>query len=141
MVRIPIRLREQIIERALGRCEYCQTQQTIVVSMEIDHIVPESAEGKTVPENLCLACVGCNGFKQHFQVGTDPETAVETSLFNPRNQDWNGHFRWSNDKTQVIGLTAVGRATIVRLRMNRDLVVKSRRRWLVAGWHPPSETI
>ena len=54
----------------------------------------------------------------------------------------NGHFtRASLPKHIVIGLTAVGRATIVRLRMNRDVVVKSRRRWVVAGWHPPSETV
>lgn len=38
--------------------EACQTQQVIVVSMEIDHIVPESAGGETTLANLCLACVG-----------------------------------------------------------------------------------
>jgi len=28
-------LRQQVLERAHGRCEYCQTQQVVVISMEI----------------------------------------------------------------------------------------------------------
>ncbi len=137
MARISDRLRQQVVERAQGRCEYCQTQQVIVVSMEIDHIIPESAGGETVAENLCLACIGCNGFKLDFQTGPDPETEVETSLFNPRTQNWDSHFQWSEDGLHIIGLTATGRATIVRLRMNRDVVVSARQRWVEAGWHPP----
>jgi hypothetical protein len=137
MARIPDKLRQQVIERARGRCEYCQTQQIIVVSMEIDHIIPESANGKTNLDNLCLACIGCNGFKLDFQIGIDPDTEQEASLFNPRTQRWNDHFRWSDGGLQVIGLTATGRATIVRLRLNRGAVVNSRRHWVEAGWHPP----
>ena len=94
MARISDRVRQQVEERAQGRCEYCQTQQVIVVSMEIDHIIPESVGGETVLENLCLACIGCNGFKLDFLTGLDPETEVETSLFNPRTQDWYDHFQW-----------------------------------------------
>ncbi|MFW5709596.1 MAG: HNH endonuclease [Chloroflexota bacterium] len=139
MARIPARLRQQVIERARERCEYCQTQQVIVVAMEIDHIQSESAGGETVLENLCLACVGCNSFKLDFQSGIDPETEQEARLFDPRVQDWHDHFRWSDDGLNVIGLTVTGRVTIVRLRMNRDAVVNSRRRWVEAGWHPPKE--
>lgn len=130
-------LRQEVTDRARGRCEYCQTQQVIVVSMEIDHIVPESVGGETTLDNLCLACVGCNGFKLDFQSGIDPETEQEVRLFNPRNQEWHNHFQWSDDGLEVIGLSATGRATIARLRMNRDAVVNSRRRWVEAGWHPP----
>ena len=88
MARIPATLRHQVIERAKGRCEYCQTQQQIVVSMEIDHIVPESVGGETNLENLCLACIGCNGFKLGYQTSIDPETGRVVNLFNPRKQDW-----------------------------------------------------
>lgn len=137
MARIPDSLRQQVIARARGRCEYCQTQQVIVVSMEIDHIKPEAAGGETALDNLCLACAGCNGYKLHFQNGIDPETNQETPLFNPRTQSWRGHFGWSEDGTLVIGLTPIGRATIARLHMNRDAMVESRRRWVEAGWHPP----
>jgi hypothetical protein len=130
-------LRQEVTDRARGRCEYCQTQQVIVVSMEIDHIVPEAAGGETTLDNLCLACVGCNGFKMDFQSGIDPETEQEARLFNPRTQALQDHFRWSDDGLQVIGLTATGRATLARVRMNREAVVNSRRRWVQAGWHPP----
>jgi 5-methylcytosine-specific restriction endonuclease McrA len=139
VARIPDRLRQQVIERAQGRCEYCQTQQVIVVEMEIDHIVPGSVGGETALENLCFACVGCNGFKLDYQVGIDPETKQEVALFNPRTQPWSAHFRWSENGQQIIGTTATGRATVVRLRMNRDGVVEARQRWVAAGWHPPKE--
>ena len=138
MARIPDNLRQQVIERARGRCEYCQTQQIIVVSMEIDHIIPLSAQGATALHNLCFACVACNGFKLDFQFGTDPETQREVALYNPRTQNWADHFRWSDDGSKALGLTAAGRATIARLKMNRAAVVNSRRRWVAVGWHPPS---
>jgi 5-methylcytosine-specific restriction endonuclease McrA len=65
--------------------------------MEIDHIAPKSAGGKTTLDNLCLACVGCNGFKLDFQSGIDPKTEQEAPLFNPHVQDWHDHFQWSDD--------------------------------------------
>lgn len=74
-------LRERVISRAYGRCEYCQTAQAILVEMEVDHIVPASAGGPTTEDNLCLTCVGCNGFKLAYQSGTDPEMGQETPLF------------------------------------------------------------
>ncbi len=131
-------LRQQVIERAHSRCEYCLTSQAIVVEMEIDHVVPESAGGQTAANNLCLTCVGCNGFKLAFRTGADPETGEQTPLFNPRVERWEEHFGWSEDGTHVLGLTPVGRATVVRLRMNRQQMVDARRLWVQAGWHPPA---
>jgi hypothetical protein len=131
-------LRSHVISRAHGLCEYCQTAQIIVVTMEIDHIIPEIAGGQTVEANLCLTCRGCNSFKQDFQTDIDPETGETVSLYNPRTQIWHDHFRWSDDSLQIIGLTPVGRATISRLRMNREGIQASRRVWVQAGWHPPT---
>jgi hypothetical protein len=131
-------LRQEVIERAHGRCEYCLTAQAIVVEMEIDHVVPESAGGPTVTDNLCLTCVGCNGFKLAFQTGPDPETGEHTALFNPRVDQWEDHFAWNEDGTRVLGLTPVGRATVARLQMNRQRMVEARRLWVQAGWHPPT---
>ncbi|HZS88228.1 MAG TPA: HNH endonuclease [Chloroflexota bacterium] len=131
-------LRREVIERAGARCEYCLTAQAIVVEMEIDHVIPESAGGSTTADNLCLTCVGCNAFKLAYQTGHDPETGEETALFNPRRDRWEEHFRWSEDGTHLLGLTATGRATIGRLRMNRELIVAARRLWVEAGWHPPA---
>jgi hypothetical protein len=81
-------LRQQVTERAKGCCEYCQTAQAIVIEMVIDHVVPESAEGKTQLDNLCLACISCNTFKHDFQTEIDPITNEQVSLFNPRIQKW-----------------------------------------------------
>lgn len=131
------KLRQRVIKRANGRCEYCQTQQVIVVSMQIDHILPESAGGDSTLDNLCLACIGCNGFKLNFQQAIDPQTGQDVDLFNPRLQKWGDHFQWRDDGLEILGLTPTGRATIIRLRMNRDAVIESRRRWVEAGWHPP----
>ena len=33
-------------------------------------------------------------------------TRKKVQLFNPRKQDWDEHFRWSNDGTQIIGQTS-----------------------------------
>jgi hypothetical protein len=137
MAHISESLRQQVIDRARGRCEYCQTQQAIVVSMEIDHIVPQSANGVTELDNLCLACIGCNGYKQDFQTAFDPETQIEVALFHPRHDSWSQHFRWSDDATILNGISSQGRATVQRLKMNRATVCEARKLWAKAGWHPP----
>lgn len=137
MARISAALRQKVTERAHGLCEYCQATQIIVVSLEVDHIIPESAGGATDLENLCLACRGCNGFKLDHQTGIHPETNQQLKLFNPRTQNWDGHFRWSDDGTRIVGLTDTGHATINRLQMNREEIIASRRLWVAAGWHLP----
>ncbi|MCY4539250.1 MAG: HNH endonuclease signature motif containing protein [Chloroflexi bacterium] len=137
MAWIPERIRQQVKERARGQCEYCQTQESVVIEMEIDHIIPVSRGGETSLNNLCLSCAGCNVFKRDFVVAIDPESGAETAMFNPRIQIWNDHFRWDGEKIRLIGLSAVGRATVSRLRMNRDKAVRARRRWVEAKLHPP----
>ncbi len=137
MASISRSLRRQVTKRAGGRCEYCQTLLAIVVEMEIDHIIPASAGGRTVLDNLCLACTSCNAFKRDFQVAIDPETGEQVSLFNPRLQVWTEHFAWSEDGTSVNGQTPLGRATVQRLRMNRTVIIAARYLWVQAGWHPP----
>lgn len=137
MPSIPSRLRELVTARAKGLCEYCQTAQAIVIEMEIDHIIPESVGGQTVEQNLCLSCAGCNGFKHNALTGVDPETNQTVALYNPRTQNWDDHFQWSKDSTILIGMTACGRATVARLKINRERAVRARERWVKAGWHPP----
>ena len=130
-------LRRLVAARAKGLCEYCQTAQTIVLEMELDHIVPEATGGATEADNLCLACISCNTFKSAYQTGIDPQTDEEVLLFNQRQQQWDEHCRWSEEGSQIIGTTATGRATVARLQMNRTLAVQARQRWVQAGWHPP----
>lgn len=64
-------------------------------------------------------------------------TLVRVPLFHPRNQQWATHFNWSQDGSEIIGRTAIGRATIAALKMNHLEIVEARRRWASVGWHPP----
>ena len=107
------------------------------MALEIDHIIPVSLGGESISDNLCLAWRNCNSFKLAFVSGIDPETGDETALFNPRESRWDMHFAWTRNGTEIIGLTAIGRATIDRLRMNRADAVAARTVWVEAGWRPP----
>ena len=104
--------------------------------MHIDHIQPN---GNNHPDNLCLACWNCNTSKHTATVSFDPETGKLAQLFNPRVQHWTQHFEWIENGTQVRGLTAVGRATIERLKMNRPIMIAARQRWIEGNHHPPPQ--
>ena len=58
-------------------------------------------------------------------------------LFHPSRDLWGDHFVWSDDTSQMLGLTPTGRATIVRLRLNRFGVVNLRRVLSALGKHLP----
>ena len=88
-------------------------------------------------ENLCLACRTCNEYKSDTTEAIDPLTGELLALFNPRQQSWKEHFQWNNDASAIEGLTAIGRATIIALRMNNAVIVATRKRWFAIGWHPP----
>lgn len=137
MARVAAGIRQQVYERASAQCEYCQTQQKLVVIMQVDHIIPLAAGGATALDNLCLSCVSCNSSKRDYLFGVDPDTGLDTPLFHPRRQRWASHFRWSDDGLRIIGLSATGRATINRLKMNGWAVVVSRREWVAMDKHPP----
>ena len=131
-------LRDRIRTQARDRCGYCQSSQRYVFGpLEIDHLSPASRGGTDDEENLWLAWRMCNGFKSDHTQGHDPLTGEEVPLFNPRNEQWGKHFVWSEDGSQVIGITPYGRATVVTLQLNNVIAVMVRREWVAAGWHPP----
>jgi len=139
-VRISTDLRLLVRERAQGRCEYCQTSEWLSgLPCEIDHIIPRSHSGPTTEDNLCLACVSCNGHKQARTHAVDPESGTEAALFHPRTQQWHEHFAWSEDGTNITGITPTGRATSGALRLNHPLVVAARSIWVSAGLFPPTD--
>ncbi len=120
------------------RCGYCLTQQRYAMQvLEIEHIIPVATGGTDMEENLWLACRLCNNAKGTKTRGYDIITGRRTGLFNPRQQKWRRHFRWSIDNTQVIGRTACGRATVLALNLNNEIALVVRRNWVSAGWHPP----
>ena len=133
MVYIAEKLRELVISRAKGLCEYCQTNMHIVAYMEVDHIQPVSKGGQTQPDNLCLSCVNCNRAKSNL-------VSDDNTLFNPRLDHWHEHFEWDETSTQLLGLTTKGEVTLFRLKINADVVVNARGYWVKAGWHPPTTT-
>lgn len=106
--------------------------------MHVEHIVPLATGGTSDEENLWLACPLCNGYKGIRTYFTDPETGEEAPLFNPRRQVWSEHFRWSDNSVEIIGLTPCGRATVIALKLNNESFTRARRRWVLAGWHPPT---
>ena len=135
---IPSNLRHQVLAQFPPYCCYCLTQPEVTgVLLTIDHIIPEVLGGPTVLENLCPACWECNLAKRTTIVAPDPLTGAEVSLFQPATQNWYDHFGWDESKSEVIGQTPIGRATVLALRLNRPHLVQARKRWTAAGWHPP----
>ncbi|MGD2184423.1 HNH endonuclease [Lusitaniella coriacea] len=133
-------LRAQIADADRRRCCYClTTEANSGIPMTHDHILPRSKDGETTFENVCLACRTCNEFKSDLTEAVDPLSGETMPLFNPRTQQWSEHFGWNLDSTRIEGLTAIGRATIVALRMNNPVIVAARRRWAISGWHPPKD--
>ena len=137
---VSLAVRARVIEQAGHRCGYCRAhQQHIYETLQIEHIEPRARGGSDDIENLWLACSLCNRHKSDKTRGYDPETGRWARLFNPRRQQWQRHFRWSADGTEIVGRTACGRATVDALNLNNDVAVLVRANWIKVGWHPPQD--
>lgn len=134
---IPADLRQQVIERAGNRCEYCKLSQAgQEATFHIDHVIPRARGGRTELDNLALACVSCSLHKGARQQVPDPQTGKLVRLFNPRQDRWEEHFRWTQ-VVVLVGLTEIGRATVEALELNRSLVLAIRRAEIDFDRHPP----
>jgi 5-methylcytosine-specific restriction endonuclease McrA len=128
-------LKKQVRERAGDVCEYCRLPQAAQeATFHIDHIQPRAAEGRTTLENLALACVTCSLKKSAKTHAIDVKTRKSVPLFHPRRDDWWNHFRWGTN-CLLIGKTAIGRATVRALGMNRPAIVIIRRSLVALGKH------
>ena len=137
---IPATLERWGIERARGQSEYCRCLKSFHSDpFAVERITTEVKGGASDEANLALSCLGCNSFKGAFQTGIDPVTENETLLFHPRRQRWSAHFAWSEDATEIIGLTATVRATVIRLRLDRPGLLNLRAALRHFGVHPPEE--
>ena len=131
-------IREQIINQADNRCEYCRSSSRLTgIPLVIDHIVPTSLTGSNEIDNLCAACYRCNEFKGAKITSNDPVTNEFILLFNPRKEKCSDHFRWAKVGTHIIGITATGRGTVLSLRLNNENIVQARAIWIGLNWHPP----
>ena len=110
-------LERQVIQRADGRCEYCQLLERVSdLPFHVDHIIAEKHRGQTVLENLAWACFSCNMHKGPNVAGVDPVTDEVVRLFHLRRDAWSDHFRWQG--SWLHGLTEIGRTTIAVLEIN-----------------------
>jgi hypothetical protein len=133
---VPASLRRRVELRAENRCEYCGLSQLgQAATFHVDHIVPVVGGGGTALENLALACIHCSLRKGARMSVPDPRSGRAVRLFHPRGQQWNHHFRWRGH--ELLGITAIGRATIDALSLNspEHLIIRSFETRL--GRHPP----
>ncbi len=138
MSRISRKLQAKIRRDAKNRCGYCLLPQAILMGkLEIEHLLPLAEGGTDDEENLWLACRDCNSYKSFKVFVVDEETKQKVKLYNPRLQNWHEHFYFNENKTEIFGKTACGRATVTTLRMNAEQAVKARMLWVAAGWYPP----
>ena len=118
--------KRHIRKRAGQRCEYCQLHQdqSPLVPLQLEHVVPKKHGGTDAEDNLALACIDCNLAKSSNLTGIDPETGRVTLLFHPRTQTWSDHFERRG--LLILGKTDVGRTTVRVLNMNSDEQIQLR---------------
>ena len=125
-------------QRAKFLCEYCHTSELWqYVPFTVDHVLPIAKGGETGLENLALACFHCNRRKSDSVTAVDPQTDEMVPLFDPRQDKWNEHFIWSEDGLIIVPLTAVGRATVTQLALNRERIIPIRADDILVNRHPP----
>lgn len=138
-VYVPSALQQRIRGQFGDCCAYCRTAELLTATtFEFEHIVPLSAGGQTVMNNLCLACPTCNRCKAARQTSQDPQTNKIVPLFHPQQQSWDDHFAWSPDSTIILANTSIGRATCTAMKMNRPQIIRVRKMWVKLGEHPPN---
>jgi hypothetical protein len=133
-------LRQRVIAHFQNRCAYCHAPFALFpAARQLDHIIPRSAMGSDEDENLCICCIGCNLHKAARVIGVDPLSGIVSRMYHPRRDRWSEHFAWELRGLRVVGLTPVGRATVVALQMNDSELVAARQIWVNIGWHPPAD--
>lgn len=138
MGKISKKVKNFVADRAKYCCEYCLSQAKFSPDyFSIEHVIPSTKAGSDELENLAYSCLACNSHKFTAVLALDPLSGLEAPLYNPRLDIWNEHFRWSGDCSELIGISATGRATIERLHLNRINVVNLRLLLTPIGKHPP----
>ncbi len=134
--------KETVRLRANYCCEYCQSLEDFATEpFSIEHIIPLAKGGLDELTNLALACLGCNSYKHIKTEALDADSKTIVLLFHPREHDWTAHFEWSENFTEIIGKTAIGRATVVALKLNRKGLVNLRMALTYWGEHPPKHSL
>jgi len=129
--------RRRVRDRANNLCEYCRHPGAYSNAPYVcEHIWPRIRGSGSSLDDLAWACPACNGHKHAKTHAIDPKTGRLVALFNPRRQRWSRHFAWSNDLLLMRGRTAIGRATVIALHLNRPERINLRYVLRAAGVHP-----
>ncbi len=132
------RQREAVRQRAGGRCEYCHMPQSaLAVRFHCEHVRAKQHHGGDELANLSFCCRQCNLFKGPNQAAYDPQTDELVSLFNPRADLWDEHFKVED--ALITGITPKGRATVELLEMNRPEYIQLRE--LISDFGSPSPDV
>ena len=126
-------LREFVRQRAGERCEYCLLPQSAArfFTFHVEHIRAKQHGGLVVESNLAFACPDCNAHKGPNLTSIDSLTDTIAFIFNPRTEAWEDHF--VRQQAVILGVTAVGRATVELLNMNEAERVEMREELLTNG--------
>jgi HNH endonuclease len=139
---IPISLKARVRGHFANCCGYCQTAERLTATrFEFEHILPRSRGGETTFKNLCLSCSSCNLAKSDRVEFIDPATGDRVPIFHPQQQIWTEHFAWDQNSSIIVGKTAIGRAAVEALQMNREVLVTMRQMWVIFGQHPPDHSL
>lgn len=125
--------RQQVRERAAGRCEYCHLPETIELAgpFHVEHVIARQHRGTDELSNLAWACSRCNRHKGTNLSTVDPDSDEVVSLFNPRRDRWEEHFEVA--AAVIRGRTPAGRATAWLLQMNAERRVELRSELIAQG--------
>lgn len=135
-MKLPAAVVRRVELRAGRRCEYCRMHLSLQgATFHIEHVTPRSRGGASNLENFALACPACNLHKADRLELPDLAGGGHVPVFHPRNDRWVDHFKFRGYR--VLGLTAVGRATVEALRMNDARRVRIRRAEKVFDLFPP----
>ena len=139
--RITKKQRRFVVKRADSLCEYCLIdEQCSFLGFEVDHIISEKHGGRTVLDNLALACVFCNRHKGSDVGSIHWESNEFVRLFHPRTDHWRDHFELVG--ARIEGLTLVGKVTARLLGWNSANRVEERELLIRRGFFPtePAKT-
>lgn len=137
MPRVDAAVDALVRNRAGNRCEYCLMPQTFRrLRFQIDHVVARQHGGSDETTNLALCCGRCNRHKGPNLSGVDPETVQVVRLFDPRKDIWAEHFRIAD--VRILGISPVGRATVIVLAMNHPEELAVREEMSRDGFWKPS---
>ncbi|MBI3821164.1 MAG: HNH endonuclease [Planctomycetes bacterium] len=123
-------IRRFVQARAGFRCEYCHIDEDDdPYTFHLEHIIPRKHHGRNDRDNLAWSCHTCNLAKGSNLSGRVDDEVV--TLFDPRRQNWNRHFRWRGPV--LVGKTKCGRATVQVLNINAEDRIKVRALLIAAG--------